>query len=137
MIHDQSYGIIPFQRTASGWRVLLIKHKGGHWSFPKGHAESGETHQETAFRELQEETGMTVARLLSDVSFEETYSFSTRKGMVLKKVVYFLAEVCGDCRPDLKEVTECLFLDQAAAKKQLSFKEAKLLLDEAYKALPQ
>ncbi|MBD3304395.1 NUDIX domain-containing protein, partial [Candidatus Woesearchaeota archaeon] len=40
-------------------KYLLVKHKeGGHWDFPKGHAEEGETEEETALREIYEETGL-------------------------------------------------------------------------------
>ena len=40
--------------------VLLIKHNKGHWDFPKGHMEEGETEKQTAVREVKEETHMDV-----------------------------------------------------------------------------
>ena len=36
---------------------LLIQHQAGHWAFPKGHANPGESPAETARREFAEETG--------------------------------------------------------------------------------
>lgn len=38
-------------------KILLIRHKGGGLSFAKGHIEGNETPEETAIREVAEETG--------------------------------------------------------------------------------
>ena len=51
---EVSCGIIVFD----GDKVLLIKHNGGHTSFPKGHVEKGENFEVTAIRETEEETGI-------------------------------------------------------------------------------
>lgn len=50
-----------------GGRVLLLRYRSGAWAFPKGHIEPGETPQETAVREVQEETGVT-ARVIAPLS---------------------------------------------------------------------
>lgn len=55
--------ICVFARSDGGWKLLLIR-RGGHpylgcWALPGGFAESGETIETTAARELQEETGLT------------------------------------------------------------------------------
>jgi len=96
MMTENSFGIIPLRRKGKGWEVLLIQHRsGGHWAFPKGHAEVGESSQESAERELTEETGLRVIRYLSDTPFVETYHFM-RRGIPTNKIVtYFLAEVDG------------------------------------------
>ena len=41
-------------------QVLLIQQTEGHWGFPKGHVEEGETELETAIREVKEETNLDV-----------------------------------------------------------------------------
>ena len=39
--------------------VLVVRYRGsGAWAFPKGHVEPGETLEQTAVREVQEETGV-------------------------------------------------------------------------------
>jgi 8-oxo-dGTP pyrophosphatase MutT (NUDIX family) len=66
----------------------LIKHEnGGHWAFPKGHVEKGETEVETALREIKEETGLS-----TDLStaFRKSVSYSPASG-IIKEVVYFIA----------------------------------------------
>ena len=54
---------IVFQRTGEGLKVLLIQRGNepfkGMWAFPGGFAEVGECLEETARRELEEETGLT------------------------------------------------------------------------------
>ena len=63
-----SYGILLFQRTEGGIRVLLAHPGGpfwagkdnGAWSIPKGLQEQGETALQTARREFCEETGFAV-----------------------------------------------------------------------------
>jgi predicted NUDIX family NTP pyrophosphohydrolase len=63
-----SYGILLFQRTDGGLRVMLVHPGGpfwagkddGAWSIPKGLPEQGETALETARREFREETGFEV-----------------------------------------------------------------------------
>ena len=66
--------------------MLLLKHSTGHWSFPKGHVEMGETEEETALREVYEET---FVKPVLDSSFRTVISYSPREG-VLKDVVYFI-----------------------------------------------
>lgn len=44
-----------------GGRVLLVRYRSGAWAFPKGHVEPGETLEQTAVREVQEETGVSAA----------------------------------------------------------------------------
>ncbi len=70
-------------------RVLLLRHPAGHWDFPKGHIEPGETEAETALRELAEETGITNVRLRDD--FRERITYSHQRGeRCIPKEVFFL-----------------------------------------------
>lgn len=39
-------------------QVLLLQHVSGHWVFPKGHVERGETQLQAALREVEEEAGV-------------------------------------------------------------------------------
>ena len=53
---EKSCGCIIIEKD----KVLLIQHIKGHWGFPKGHVEVGETERETAIREAKEETNLDV-----------------------------------------------------------------------------
>lgn len=47
-------------REENGKKYILLVYRGNHkdWSFPKGHAESGESITETVIREIKEECGI-------------------------------------------------------------------------------
>lgn len=93
---EKSCGCVILHGSGETLEVLLIQHlKGKHWSFPKGHVESGESERQTALREVREETGLEV-RILRD--FRATCHYLTKK-RIPKEVVYFLAA------SDTKQVT--------------------------------
>ena len=64
MINDASFGVIPFKKIKGVWHVFLICHHDGHWGFPKGHPEGEETSIQAAERELFEETGLKISKLV-------------------------------------------------------------------------
>ena len=75
------------RRTDSGPEVAVIKPAGRNvLALPKGHIERGETSQQTAEREIFEETGLTVhcIKKLGDVKY--VYRF---KGKTIFKCVSF------------------------------------------------
>lgn len=97
MLTDHSYGVITTRMRNGVREFLVIQHKsGGHWAFPKGHAEKGETPIQSAKRELAEETGLTHVGLASSPAFEESY-YSIKKGVTFDKTVtYYIGEVLID-----------------------------------------
>ena len=108
MKYEKSCGAVIW-RNADGAReyLLVLNKKGnvsGHWGFPKGHVEPGESEEETARREIFEETGLTVTNFAD--SFRRVNRYSPRQN-VEKDAVYFLAEVENtDIRIQLSEIAE-------------------------------
>jgi 8-oxo-dGTP pyrophosphatase MutT (NUDIX family) len=70
---------------------LLLQYEAGHWGFPKGNREPGETRLEAALREIKEETGL---KDLEITDFQETitYFYKREGNTIFKTVTYFLAE---------------------------------------------
>lgn len=92
MKQERSCGAVISRKAAQGIEILLIRHQnGGHWAFPKGHVEGSETDEETARREIREETGL-LAEL--DAGFQTSVTYSPKPG-VMKDVIYFAATVSG------------------------------------------
>ena len=91
---ERSYGVIP---VAKGPRdsllFLVVQHLEGHWSFSKGRALGEETYEETALRELREETGISECRLMPSISFSDHYAFSRNGHVISKDVKYFVGKV--------------------------------------------
>ena len=91
MKQEKSCGALIFRHENGKDEVLIIKQVQGHWCFPKGHVEKGESEIETAKREIREETGLKV-KILD--GFRKTLIYSPKEG-VNKEVVYFAAVVKG------------------------------------------
>ncbi len=64
-----SAGAVVFRRAEEGLQVLMITVKGTRRSFPKGHIDQGESKEQTAKREVFEETGIKVS-ILPDFCYE-------------------------------------------------------------------
>lgn len=135
---DHSYGVIPVRvrQGPSGMRreFLLIRHKfGGHWAFPKGHADAGETSLQAAKRELAEETGLTLVALRGSPAFEERYLTVKRGQKLDKTVTYYLGDVLAD-QPvvvQAEEVSEFAWLSFDAALARMTYPASQALLREA------
>lgn len=133
---DQSFGIIPLVQENGTWRVLLILHQGGrHWAFPKGHANEGESERDAAIRELKEETGLEVEKLLQDNPLVEQYQFHRKNEIVVKTVKYFPALVKGKIVLQEEEIKDAKWILLKDASKHLTFKEARSMCQQLIKIL--
>lgn len=127
---EKSCGAVIRRWEGGAWQYLLVQHNAGHWSFPKGHVEAGESEAETARREIREETGLEVEL---DTSFREVLTYYP-KPMVVKDVVFFLARPVGGCeRPQEEEISELGWFPFYKARERLTFAtdEGVLLCAEA------
>jgi 8-oxo-dGTP pyrophosphatase MutT (NUDIX family) len=127
MRKEQSYGCIPVCKKGATLSVFLVRHSHGkHWGFPKGHVEEGETPQETALRELGEETGITSCRFLDTEPFEEVYSFAREGERIEKVVAYFLCIVEGACNMcPIEEIADIQLVPFPEVEMTLTFEEAR------------
>lgn len=129
MLHEKSCGAIVYRKFHGNIEILLVKHvNSGHWSFPKGHVELGETEVETAQREILEETGIEV---IIDSSFRETVTYSPKKG-TQKIVVYFLAKAKGyDFIPQPDEIADIKWVEIGRAQLVLSYDNDRSIVSKA------
>ena len=124
------------RREGSRVLFLLIQHRGGHWAFPKGHAEAGETHLQTARRELLEETGIADVDIREEHKFVEHYDTVKRGREIDKTVTYFLGWVKSrDVRIQEEEVRDFAWLDRDAASQRITYEETRRVLSAAAAAV--
>jgi len=125
---EKSYGIIPIRKQRGKWELLLVKHgKEGHWAFPKGHPEKGETPKQTAVREFNEETGLHIISFLNISPQKERYFFGTDSDLIEKTVVYFAAIVSGKITLQETEISDFKWLTVEAAQDFATYPGTKAL----------
>jgi 8-oxo-dGTP pyrophosphatase MutT (NUDIX family) len=97
LVEETSAGGLVVQVNGGSAEVALIArhNRAGRleWCLPKGHPEDGETLQETAVREVEEETGIQGRPLRALGSVD--YWFSAEGRRVHKVVHHFLLEAVG------------------------------------------
>ena len=136
-LKEKSCGAIVYKKTKNGY-VYLIEHMSlGHVSLPKGHVNYHEKEEETAKREINEETGLNVR---IDTSFKEIISYSpyVDQPEIIKDVIFFLGERIEDKSPiDLhdNEVNQSEFLSFEKAYDLLTYETDKNVLKKAAKYL--
>ena len=128
MKYEKSCGSVIYKFENKSIYILLIKHNKGHWSFPKGHMETGETEYQTAIREVKEETNLDI-KIYDGFRYVTTYS---PKENVMKDVVYFLSTpINSEIKLQLEEVQKIEWVSEKEAKNIITYEEDIKILDEA------
>jgi len=131
MKHIYSAGIITYFIEDNKPLYLLLHHTAGHWDFPKGTMESEETKEETAIRELYEETGLQ-ADLDTQFVATSNYSFAHREhGMIPKTVYYFVGQTHTQNVILSHEHTNYVWLPYDQALEKITHDRSKKILEEA------
>lgn len=134
MKQEKSCGAIILKEQDEELKVLLVKHNAGHWAFAKGHVEANETEEQTALREIKEETNLDVKL---DTNFRTTVKYSPMED-VEKEVVYFLAyRAQGNETPQLEEISQIQWLNLEEAKNIITYERDKEILQKVQKYLKE
>ncbi len=119
----------------SGTRGLLIgriDHKDASrerllWSLPKGHIEAGETPEQAAIREVQEETGIT-SEITKSIGVIDFWFMAGGK-RIHKTVHHFIfKEVSGELTPQISEVDEVSWFPLSEIIDRLAYPDEKKLI---------
>lgn len=90
-----SAGGVVYRRTKDGAvEIQLIQDRYGRTSLPKGKMENGETVEQTALREILEETGIQ-GKIIEPLALIEYQYRHPDKGLIDKEVHYYLVEAQG------------------------------------------
>ncbi len=125
-----SAGGVVYKLENGQIKILLIAIKNKTvWTFPKGHVEKGEKEQETALREIREETGIE-GKILDELG-EVSYWFFFEGEKCFKIVKYFLVEYTGGELIPQWEIDSAEWFSVDEALKMLTYKSDSEILKKA------
>lgn len=110
-----SAGGVVFRKIGDDLQVQMIQDRYGKITLPKGKMEPGETIEQTALREIAEETGIigTIVQPLEKITYQFTLS---GVGVVDKEVHYYLVEATGGTlQAQVEEIRGVEWLDPLEA----------------------
>ena len=119
--------------------ILVAQHSQHHgWVFPKGligdHIKK-ESKEETAIREVKEETGI-LAKIIKPLT-PISYWYNLKGEKIKKTVYYFLMEyVSGDTKNHDFEMENVEWLPMDEVENRLTYKSDKEVWEEAYAVIP-
>jgi len=144
MPKEKSAGAIIYRKEDGKLYYLLLHYHSGHWEFPKGHIEAGESEEDTVKREVAEETGIKDLRILPGFKQYIKYFFRQYKDKITKEqkvtgkvswifklVVFFLGETSTKEIKISGEHKGFAWLGIDDAIKKTTFKNSKDLLRKA------
>jgi bis(5'-nucleosidyl)-tetraphosphatase len=134
LFQEKSCGAVVFLKSPEV-KYLLLRYGAGHWDFVKGNVEPNESEKETVIREIREETSIIDIRFIDDFREKIEYFYRRQGTTVHKEVVFFLAETRTEKVTLSFEHVGYIWLNYQNAMEKLTFKNAKNILQKAYKLL--
>jgi 8-oxo-dGTP pyrophosphatase MutT (NUDIX family) len=136
MRYDQSAGAIVYYMKDKGPMFLLLKYP-TYWGFSKGIIEKGEEPEQTAIRELEEETGISVDKIeiIPGFTFIQNWMYRFKGELIKKKATYMLVETSKETSKKVvlsSEHEDFQWLDYEDSLKIMKVKNNKEMLKEAY-----
>ena len=118
-------------KDEGGPKVLVAQHSGHKgWDFPKGHVEAGESPEQAAVREVDEETGVK-AEVVEKVGDSE-YFYIHDGEKIFKTVTYFLMKYVGEGEATTAwETSDMVWLAPEEVSEKLTFKGSKEVWQKA------
>lgn len=134
-----SAGGVIYRRRRGQAEVCLIATQGGKaWQLPKGLIERGEPPEETARREVAEETGLRgdLLRRLDKIEYWYVWDEGGERTRIHKLVYFYLFRYTGGSTKDHdEEVDDARWFALAEAQERLSFENEQRVLNLAAEAL--
>jgi len=131
-VEETSAGGLVVDRTGDLMRAALIARHDRRgrlvWSLPKGHLEEGETPEDAAIREVEEETGIR-GRVLAPLGVIDFW-FIAENRRIHKTVHHYLMEASGgELSDEDAEVVEVAWFPLTDIRERLAYADERRLLD--------
>ena len=126
--YENSCGAIVFNENTE--KILLVKMHNGNWGFPKGHIENNETKEETAIREVHEETNVNI-KIIPD--FEREIKYIPNEKTIKKVTIFAGITQDEDVKIDTFEIEAFQWCTYEEALKLVTYKLQKDVLEKARK----
>ena len=126
--YENSCGAIVFNQNTE--KILLVKMHNGNWGFPKGHIENNETKEETAIREVQEETNVNIKII---PNFEREIKYIPNEKTIKKVTIFAGITQDEDVKIDTFEIEAFQWCTYEEALKLVTYKLQKDVLEKARK----
>ena len=137
MKYQTSAGGVILKKIQGAWKTaLLLREEGKVWALPKGLIEKKETREETALREVAEETGLTGKILASLGTVQYNYYSKWDDTKYHKTVHFFLIRATGGSvkNHDFESI-DVRWFPLPEAKKKLTFPAEKKVVEKATKMI--
>jgi len=130
-----SAGGIVIKELGTEIKVLLIKDSYGHWTWPKGHIERGESEERAAAREIEEETGLSAIEKIKHLGVSK-YRYRLKGRLIFKTVSIFLFKLTEpqEIKVQTEEIEEAGWFSLEEANGLLDYKGAKETLKKSIAA---
>ena len=126
--YENSCGAIVFNENTE--KILLVKMHNGNWGFPKGHIENNETKEETAIREVREETNVNIKII---PNFEREIKYIPNEKTIKKVTIFAGITQDEDVKIDTFEIEAFQWCTYEEALKLVTYKLQKDVLEKARK----
>ncbi len=132
LLEEVSAGGIVFRRDGERTLFLLIRDPYRNWGFPKGHMEAGEAPEQTALREVGEETGLQELELRATIATIE-WEFRFRGRRIHKTCHFFLMETRSQRATPLRAegISACRWASFEQAESLIAYENARAVLRQA------
>jgi diadenosine hexaphosphate hydrolase (ATP-forming) len=139
-VREYTAGGIVFHVTKDKkLEILLLSDLKGRWSIPKGHVEAGETLEQTALREVSEETGLKQLKIVDKL--DKIHFFYRMRGKLIFMTTFIYMIEATDLNEDTKTeedapwIVEAKWFDAEQACEILEYKATRVILQEAIRRI--